>query len=553
MSLTKVTFSMIDGGIIYAKDYGAVGDGIADDTAALQAAFDAGVGQLTLLEPSATYKCTSGLVVKGDVDGRGATLEFAASVIATLVSQSVEGSIANLIIDGTGVSSCTTGLLVNTDFDQKQTCYYRIKVQNISNSNNTQPANAAVFFRSSLSARLTGDFDVSIDVENVTATANGAIGDDAGSATGIGISINGSNTNMKFNVHDCTVKNISPAEDAIAFYGFTGNHTSATAQGTFVWENCIAEESEKYSFKIQAPNATVRNCSATNATKDQAEQFTAYGYNVTFDRCVSRIPLATGGYGFATRARRTTFTNCKVFASTNSPLYAVFSGSDTCTLANCYGENTGSTIGNDNPVIRYEGSTGTVINNFVAYKTGVTDKGTVVEIGGTNCDLTINGLVASGFYRILYSAYNTGTTRLRNARVSYGSGQAAQCFGVGGRIVMSDAELTGAIGILVSTGNVFDIEVDNCVFNTPSIGVAAQPAYVRITNCTFKSDTALSGSAIVVQDVIARNNRINKFLNGIDYSNSTTAEVADNVCVDTANPFITVGVTPFVNTDNFSR
>lgn len=70
MSLTKVSYSMITGAPINVKDFGAVGDGITDDTAAIQAAINTlpvapatGVNAV-LLAPDANYRITSPLVLQ---------------------------------------------------------------------------------------------------------------------------------------------------------------------------------------------------------------------------------------------------------------------------------------------------------------------------------------------------------------------------------------------------------------------------------------------------------------------------------------------------------
>lgn len=60
MSLTKATFSMIQGAPANVLDFGAVGDGVADDTAAIQAALDAAP---SVYFPAGTYLTSATLVV----------------------------------------------------------------------------------------------------------------------------------------------------------------------------------------------------------------------------------------------------------------------------------------------------------------------------------------------------------------------------------------------------------------------------------------------------------------------------------------------------------
>lgn len=92
MALTKVTYSMIEGNVINAVDFGAVGDGTADDTAAIQAALDSlgsytnnsdtttsPVG-LSLYVPAGIYKITDTLYVPENIklygDGSGTQFKF---------------------------------------------------------------------------------------------------------------------------------------------------------------------------------------------------------------------------------------------------------------------------------------------------------------------------------------------------------------------------------------------------------------------------------------------------------------------------------------------
>lgn len=56
MALTKVTFSMIDGACVNVRDFGALGDGVANDTAAIQAAIDSlSATGGTIYFPQGTY------------------------------------------------------------------------------------------------------------------------------------------------------------------------------------------------------------------------------------------------------------------------------------------------------------------------------------------------------------------------------------------------------------------------------------------------------------------------------------------------------------------
>ena len=95
--------------IVSVADHGAVGDGVADDTAAIQAALTAAKNRTLLFESGKTYKVTSGIQVALDegetiaLEGNGATLTFTADVSGiTKMLEITDNSTTNLT--GTTVS-----------------------------------------------------------------------------------------------------------------------------------------------------------------------------------------------------------------------------------------------------------------------------------------------------------------------------------------------------------------------------------------------------------------------------------------------------------------
>jgi hypothetical protein len=100
MSLTKVSYSMITGAPVNVLDYGAVGDGVANDTAAIQAAITALSAYQTLVV-SKTFKITSSLNITNKTNIRitgGGSIFLTGGASGDYIFQLV-GTVSNLEID----------------------------------------------------------------------------------------------------------------------------------------------------------------------------------------------------------------------------------------------------------------------------------------------------------------------------------------------------------------------------------------------------------------------------------------------------------------------
>jgi hypothetical protein len=100
MSLTKVSYSMITGSPVNVLDYGAVGDGITDDTVAIQAAITALSAYQTLVV-SKTFKITSSLTITNKKNIRitgGGSIVLTGGASGSYIFQIV-GTVSGLEID----------------------------------------------------------------------------------------------------------------------------------------------------------------------------------------------------------------------------------------------------------------------------------------------------------------------------------------------------------------------------------------------------------------------------------------------------------------------
>lgn len=173
MSLTKVSYSLISGAPVNVQDYGAVGNGVTDDTTAIQTAINALQNGQSLYFPNGTYVTNTGFTItnKSNIRITGkSTIALTSASSSAYIFQLV-GTIDNLEIDGltfvgdaltvgnqTGIGCASGQTISNTRFHDL----------NISNLN----------VGISHNANLSGSWDKGLcynnSLKNITGTASGS-------------------------------------------------------------------------------------------------------------------------------------------------------------------------------------------------------------------------------------------------------------------------------------------------------------------------------------------------------------------------------------------
>lgn len=232
MSLTKVSYSLINGAPFNVLDYGAKGDGTTDDTAAFQAAATGASGS-DIRVPAGTYKITGNTDVAGNFMCSG---DVSIPVVgSTTVATNVRFGLLALSKISTGKYNTAVGRwsMANNNTGEQNSAYgVDALYTNTSGSNNVACGSHAMTYNT------TGSNNVGIGVQTLEGDPAGGTGDynvaigaqalsnftSASSNVAIGANALISNTTGGYNV----------AIGALA--GYTGTPANANTTGsTNVW------------------------------------------------------------------------------------------------------------------------------------------------------------------------------------------------------------------------------------------------------------------------------------------------------------------------------
>lgn len=240
MALTKAHNRMIEGAAVNVKDFGAVGDGVTDDTAAIQAAIDSVSNGGKVFFPEGGYLFSAlsitnnGTVLEGVGHMSRPDMIDETPTYGTFLKSSIStgdaitfgtGNIQNCGIYNLGVKANTTGFVVNLNEANKFT-FFKVFIMNDSTGSGVNLYDAFI----------TSFYDSFIEKGNTNVR------------TGTGVVIDNSGLGGLYNFYNTTVYQWSLGVDAdptvgsienVNFYGSQIKSCSIGAQFGLNFENAI--------------------------------------------------------------------------------------------------------------------------------------------------------------------------------------------------------------------------------------------------------------------------------------------------------------------------
>lgn len=297
ISVTSLSSHLAD--YAHVRNYGAVGDGATNDTAAIIAAIAATKGKL-LFDGSKTYLVDAfSIANKIVIEGMGATLKCRSACAAFITLQSSVISMSGLIIDGDDKANVGIKILDNLTS-------VNVKNNEIKNCYRNDTGVPAVY---GIHCSLNGTKNISICgniIHNIHSVANSVIGDNDGVARGINLSYFSTVwvESKDIDISGNFIYDIYPFEDGdgLALNTYNGNKTNVFIHKNH-FENC-----KKRGIKITSGSGHISISDNTIVQTDLATAMYAgisiYGHDVDcrnnkLDVQYSNvgIEVGTGGYG----------------------------------------------------------------------------------------------------------------------------------------------------------------------------------------------------------------------------------------------------------------
>lgn len=252
---------------VSVKDFGAIGDGVTDDTAALKAAFDYAIPLAkTVLFPSGTYKIT-GPIQPYQSRTSGSIHIFSDGLVQIVVDASSTAFTDVLYLETTNFNSCSiTGGIFEINGNNKAgrgitfrhndgsggdvNITAEVKIKNIKE-------NDASATRENQALSVYGDYG-KINIENVY--IEGVQRTNAAGATkGLAVSQFSGNCSIEnVFVKDVLLPSVTDADaDGIAIFGKSGVSTYNKRDGVAYVSNCVFEDCQGRALKSQSSEITV--------------------------------------------------------------------------------------------------------------------------------------------------------------------------------------------------------------------------------------------------------------------------------------------------------
>lgn len=275
--LSKLNFISVS-----VKDFGAVGDGVTDDTAAINLALASSA--IHVYFPDGTYRITDSLqdgtpVLTSTLAGRIITCEGTITATTTvLMALGVSGANSTVQLNIDGNSKIASGIVVYEDGCVVEKCrindLYTTTFSAVAIK--TSDVNGGVIVRNNI-------------IKNLTSVGDGSLGDGNGMSRAI-LLVGSANATSESLVHDNLIEDILGEEgDAITVYSSDGAGTWYDAR-VHIYNNTVKNFTRR-AVKIQANRVYVKDNYITHD----------FASSASVPNALTVIDFVQGGNGFAQR------------------------------------------------------------------------------------------------------------------------------------------------------------------------------------------------------------------------------------------------------------